>query len=165
LRKEQKLFLAKFAAALVLFYLVLASRPVDEHVVLPFTVFLVRISTKLLALLGEPVMCAGTFISSVSFSVDVKNGCNGVEAMLLLVAAVLAFPATPRQRLAGVAAGILAIQAANVFRVVSLFWLGAHHRSVFELFHAAIWQTLLILLSVAIFLVWSARLARLQDAR
>ena len=159
MKKEQKAFLAKFVAALVLFYLILAARPVDEHVVVPFTAFLVRISTSILTMLGEPARSQGTLIASAAFTVDVKNGCNGVEAMLLLVAAVLAFPASLRERVLGTILGIGLLQAANLFRVVTLFWLGVHHREVFELFHAAIWQTLLILLSVAIFVVWSSRVA------
>jgi len=164
MKREQKLFLGKFVAALVVFYAILASRPVDEKVVLPFTSFLVLVSTGLLKLAGEPVMSSGTMISSAAFSVDVKNGCNGVEAMLLLVSAMLAFPAAARPRLAGIFAGVAIIQAVNLFRIASLFWLGVHHRAVFEVFHAAVWQTLLILLSVAIFLLWSARLARPRPA-
>jgi exosortase/archaeosortase family protein len=77
--------------------------------------------------------------------------------MLLLVAAMLAFPASARQRLVGLAAGVAAVQIANLARVVSLFWLGVHHRAVFELFHAAVWQTALILLSVVLFVLWSRR--------
>ena len=91
-------------------------------------------------------------IRSPLFAVDVKNGCNGIEAALLLLAAMLAFPAPPKARAIGIAAGLAAIQGVNLFRIVSLFWLGAHRRDVFELFHAAIWQTTLILLAVGIFL-------------
>ncbi len=71
---------------------------------------------------------------------------------------MLAFPAPPKARAAGIAVGLLAIQGVNLVRIVSLFWLGAHRRDVFELFHAAIWQTLLILLAVGIFLAWGRRL-------
>ena len=108
--------------------------------------------------LGEPAVADGTRLTSSAFAVDVKNGCNGVEAMLILVAAVLAFPAGGRARAAGVAAGVIVLQAANLVRVVSLFWLGAHHRSVFELFHAAVWQTALILLAVGLFVLWTRRI-------
>jgi exosortase H (IPTLxxWG-CTERM-specific) len=100
----------------------------------------------------------GTRLRSAAFAVDVKNGCNGVEAMLILVAAILAYPAGWRARLAGVAAGTVAIQGANLVRVVSLFWLGAHHREVFDLFHTAVWQTALILLAVGLFVLWSRRI-------
>ena len=142
----------------------MAIRPVNDHVVEPFTGLIVRASAGVLRVLGEGTQASGTQISSPAFAVDVKNGCNGVEAMLLLVAAMLAFPATARQRLAGLALGMAAIQIANLIRVVSLFWLGVHHRSVFELFHAAIWQTALILLSVVFFILWSRRVGPAIDA-
>jgi exosortase H (IPTLxxWG-CTERM-specific) len=156
-KREQKVFLARFLGVLVFFYLVVAIRPVNDHVIVPFTGLVVRVSAATLRLLGEPTQASGTLITSRAFIVDVKNGCNGVEAMLLLLAAILAFPATARQRLAGLAFGSVAIQVANLVRVVSLFWLGVHHRDVFELFHAAVWQTALILLSVVFFVLWSLR--------
>jgi len=41
---------------------------------------------------------------------------------------------------------------------VSLFWLGAHHRAVFDLFHTAVWQTVLILAAVGLFVLWTRRI-------
>jgi exosortase H (IPTLxxWG-CTERM-specific) len=162
--RGQKVFLARFVGALVFFYLLVAIRPVNDHVIEPFTGQIVRASAGVLRVLGEGTWASGTQITSPTFAVDVKNGCNGVEAMLLLVAAMLAFPATARQRLLGLAAGMAVIQIANLIRVVSLFWLGVHYRSVFELFHAAIWQTALILLSVVFFILWSRRVGPALDA-
>jgi exosortase H (IPTLxxWG-CTERM-specific) len=126
-------------------------------VVVPFTAGIVRTSAAVLRGLGEPAVADGTRLKSPAFAVDVKNGCNGVEAMLILVAAVLAFPAGWRARAAGVIAGVCVIQAVNLLRVVSLFWLGVHHRSVFDLFHTAVWQTVLILLAVGLFVLWTRR--------
>ena len=151
----QKRFLLRFVAALGAFYVLVAIRPVNDRVVVPFTELLVRISSALLAALGERTQSFGTVIRSPAFAVDVKNGCNGIEAALLLVAAMLAFPASAKKRALGIAAGLALIQGVNLFRIVSLFWLGAHHRDVFELFHAAVWQTALILLAVGLFVAWS----------
>jgi exosortase H (IPTLxxWG-CTERM-specific) len=151
----QKKFLVRFVVALGSFYLLVAIQPVNDRVVVPFTEVLVRVSAALLAGMGEKTRGVGTLIQSPAFAVDVKNGCNGIEAALLLVAAMLAFPASPRRRLAGIAVGFAVIEGVNLFRIVSLFWLGVHRRAAFELFHAAIWQTALILLAVGIFLAWS----------
>ena len=137
----------------------MAVQPVNDRVVVPFTERIVRVSSVALRAIGEPVAAEGTNIRSVAFAVDVKNGCNGVEAMLILLAAVLAFPASWRQRLYGLLAGIAVIQVLNLVRVVSLFWLGAHHREVFDMFHTAVWQTLLILVSVGLFVLWSRRVS------
>ena len=135
----------------------MAVKPANDHVIVPFTERIVGVSTAVLRAVGEPTVASGTRITSPSFAVDVKNGCNGVEAMLILLAAVLAFPAPWRSRLAALAAGALVIQVLNLVRVVSLFWLGAHHREVFDLFHTAVWQTLLILTAVGLFVLWSRR--------
>jgi exosortase H (IPTLxxWG-CTERM-specific) len=159
MQPAQKKFLIRFVVVLGAFYLLVSIQLVNDRVVVPFTELLVRISTGLLAAIGEKTQSFGTVIQSPVFAVDVKNGCNGIEAALLLVAAMLAFPALPRQRLVGIAAGLTVIQGVNLFRIVSLFWLGVHHRDVFELFHAAVWQTALILLAVGIFLAWSRRAA------
>lgn len=159
MQAAQKKFLARFAVALGAFYLLVAIRPVNDGAVVPFTALLVRLSTALLVVLGEKAVALGTVIQSPAFAVDVKNGCNGLEAALLLVAAMLAFPSSPMRRVAGIATGLAVIQGVNLVRIVSLFWLGAHHRAAFELFHAAVWQTALILLAVGIFLVWSRRAA------
>ena len=154
----QKKFLLRFVVFLGVFYALVAIRPVNDAVVVPFTVLLVKISAGLLAAIGEKVVTEGTVIRSSAFAVDVKNGCNGIEATLLLFAAMLAFPAPARARAAGIAVGLAAIQVVNLVRIVSLFWLGVHRRDVFDLFHAAIWQTILVLLAVGIFLAWGRRL-------
>ena len=157
MQPAQTKFLIRFVLALGVFYLLVAIQPVNDRVVVPFTGFLVRVSAVFLRAIGENAQSVGTVIQSPAFAVDVKNGCNGVEAALLLVAAMLAFPASPKQRALGIAGGLAVIQGVNLFRIVSLFWLGVHHRNVFELFHAAVWQTALILLAVGIFLAWSRR--------
>lgn len=158
MQPDQKKFLIRFAVFLGGFYALVAIRPVNDAVVVPFTAFLVKVSAAILVLIGERVVTDDTVIRSALFAVDVKNGCNGIEATLLLLAAMLAFPAPAKARAAGLAIGLLAIQGVNLVRIVSLFWLGAHRRNIFELFHAAVWQTILILLAVGIFLAWGKRL-------
>ncbi len=123
------------------------------------------VSAALLRALGEPVSAASTVLRSGGFAVDVRNGCNGLEAALVFSAAVVAFPATRRQRWAGLLAGFVVIEILNLIRVVSLFWLGVHRPGIFELFHAAVWQTVLILLAVALFVLWSRRIARAGTRR
>lgn len=150
----------RFAVVIVILYLLVAIRPSNDHLVVPFTEGIVAVSAGLLRALREPVATAGTIMSGGGFAMNVKNGCNGLEAVIILVAAVVAFPATARQRALGLALGVILIQVLNLVRVVSLFWLGVHRPSVFELFHAAIWQSGLILVAVAFFVVWSRRIAR-----
>jgi hypothetical protein len=47
----------------------------------------------------------------------------------------------------------------NLVRLSSLFWLGEHYRRIFDLFHIAVWQSLVILAAIAIFILWSWKFA------
>ena len=85
---------------------------------------------------------------------SIEAGCNGVEATIVLIAAMLAFPSPWKHKLAGLAAGIVAVQGLNVIRVISLFYLGQWNREVFEWAHLYVWQALIMLDVLIVWLVW-----------
>ena len=159
-RKPGFAFVARFFAVLVVCYLVITAPPVNDHVIVPFTELIVASTAVVLRVLREPIVVAGTVIRTATFALDVRNGCNAVEAMMLLAAAMIAFPATLRSRLTGLLAASAAIQVLNVVRVSSLVWLGEHHRNVFDVVHVAVWQTAVILAALAMFLFWSLKFAK-----
>jgi exosortase H (IPTLxxWG-CTERM-specific) len=150
-------FLLRFVLAVALFYGIVAVRPVNDAVIEPFTRAIARAAALPLRAIGESVAVSGTILRSPRFAVSVQNGCNGIEALIVLAAAVVAFPAGVRSKFAIIAAGFAIIEAVNLLRVVSLFWLGAHHPAAFETFHAAIWQTAIVILALVIFVLWSRR--------
>jgi len=156
-RRRSIVFLVKFAGLLVGFALLVSWKPVNDSVVVPFTSLVARAAGAVLNILSEGVTVEGTSIRSPAFAVDVENGCNGLETALLLGAAVLAFPASWRARAVGLAAGFAGIQAINLVRVVSLFWIGRHRPALFSAAHTVIWQSIVVLAGVALFLVWAAR--------
>jgi exosortase H (IPTLxxWG-CTERM-specific) len=157
-------FLLRFVVLLVLFYVVVASRPVNDAVIVPFTAGVARVSAVVLSAIGEKVSVAGTEIRSGAFAVNIENGCNGVEAALLFGSAVLAFPAPWQRRALGLVLGFLAIQALNLVRVVSLFWIGAHRPALFSTSHTVLWQSVVVLFSVLLFLYWASREQRTRAA-
>ncbi len=153
-------FLLRFVALLVAFYSVVASRPVNDAVIVPFTAGVARASAAVLTAFGEKVSVAGTEIRSSLFTVNIENGCNGVETALLFGSAVIAFPAPWPWRLGGLAAGFAAIQAVNLVRVVSLFWIGAHRPRFFSSSHTVLWQSIVVLCGVLLFLAWASRVQK-----
>lgn len=161
-RRRSVGFLVRFVVLLVVFYLIVASRPVNDAVIVPFTAGIASVSGKLLNVLGERAEVAGTEIRSSSFGVNIENGCNGVETALLFGAAVLAFPANWKSRLIGLFAGFVAIQILNLLRVISLFWIGLHRPALFSSSHTVIWQSVVVLFGVILFLVWASRERRLS---
>ncbi len=159
MKKPQVLFLVKFFAVLIAAYLLIAWNPVNDHVIVPFTTGVASTSGALLKLIGQDVTTSGTVIRSSLFAVNINNGCNGVEAMLILLASIVAFPASMKARAIGLLLGALAVQALNAIRIITLYLLGAYQPRLFDLFHTAVWQIVIILAAIGFFLAWSARVA------
>jgi exosortase H (IPTLxxWG-CTERM-specific) len=157
-------FIASFAALLALFYLPLLYAPIDTNVIEPFTRGIAVVSGGLLNLLGQHVVRTGTTLVAGGAGVSIRNGCNGVEAMAFLAAATLAFPAPWRKRLVAAAAGCALVQVLNLLRIVTLFLLQRYAPQYFELFHLAIWQTVIGGACIAFFYAWTSRATLANDA-
>jgi exosortase H (IPTLxxWG-CTERM-specific) len=156
--RRELTFLILFAVLLGGSFTLVSVNWVNDHVIEPFTGGIARVSGATLDLLGQDVRMQGTIIRGSRFAVNIRNGCNGVEAMLIFLAAVLAFPAPWRARLLGLAIGVVAIQAVNLVRVVALYLTGAYFPSFFDASHTVVWQTIVILFSVLLWILWANRL-------
>jgi exosortase H (IPTLxxWG-CTERM-specific) len=128
----------------------------QQYFVIPWTNALAAISAWLVTVVDPAVAASGNVLRSTAngFAVSIEAGCNGVEATIVLVAAMLAFPAPWQRKLAGLAVGILAVQGLNVIRVISLFYIGQWDFRVFEWAHLYVWQALIMLDVLVVWLVW-----------
>lgn len=149
-------FLLFFLLAQAVLFFLEMLQPVQHTIILPWTNLLAEISGWLIALFDSNVEIYGKVIrSSVNhFAVSIEPGCNGVEAMIVLLAAILAFPAPIIYKIKGLAAGFLAIQGINLVRVISLFYLGQWSQELFDWAHLYIWQALIMLDALLVFLIW-----------
>jgi exosortase H (IPTLxxWG-CTERM-specific) len=158
--KNELRFVLLFAALLGSGFTVISLQPVNDHFIEPFTGMIAKASGVTLNLLGQDVTMAKTRISTKKFAVNVKNGCNGVETMIIFLSAVLAFPAPWRAKTWGLVLGILLIQLVNLIRVVALFLTGVYLPSLFNTSHTVIWQTIVILFGVLLWIFWAGRFAQ-----
>ncbi|HVT19259.1 MAG TPA: exosortase H [Thermoanaerobaculia bacterium] len=156
-------FLVLFLALLGAGFTLISLNWVNDHLIEPFTGGIARTSGAALNLLGQHVSMQGTVIRNARFAVNIRNGCNGVEAMLIFLSAVLAFPSPWVSRAVGLALGIVAIQAVNLVRVVALFLTGVYFPKLFATSHTVIWQTLVILFAVLLWLFWAHRFATRRE--
>jgi exosortase H (IPTLxxWG-CTERM-specific) len=156
---RQLTFLILFLVLLGGGFILISLNWVNNHGVEPFTAGVAQASGMALNLLGEDVTLQGTVIRDPCFAVNIRNGCNGIEAMLIFLAAVLAFPASWRSRLIGLTLGVLAIQIVNLVRVVALFLTGVYFPRLFDSSHTIIWQTIVILFAVLLWIFWANRFA------
>ena len=91
---------------------------------------------------------------AVNFAMEVRDGCNGINVVVLLWSAMFAYPASLKWRLLGVTAGLAAIQSLNLFRLISLFYLGQYNHSLFEFAHEYLWEWLIIIDGIVVFNLW-----------
>lgn len=149
-------FLIRFLLAQGLLFGIEMLQVIQNTLILPWTYMLARLSGSLISLVDTDVAITGKVVSSTlnGFAVSIEPGCNGVEAMLVLLAAILAFPASWRYKLWGLAWGFVAIQGMNLLRIISLFYLGQWSRELFDWAHLYIWQALIMLDALVVFLIW-----------
>jgi exosortase H (IPTLxxWG-CTERM-specific) len=134
--------------------------------VIPWTTKLAALSASIVTLFDPQVVSNGNVLQNErnGFAVSIEAGCNGVEATIVLVAAILAFPAPWKRKLIGLVIGIVAVQGLNIARVISLFYLGQWNFNVFEWAHLYIWQSLIMLDVMIVWLLWVRTLPRTAPA-
>ena len=149
-------FVLLFVAILVALFAAELTPPVQRALVVPWTEALVRISAGLLTLFDSNVVAFGKVLQSSTngFAVSVEAGCNGIEAAIVLIAGMLAFPAPWKHRAIGILVGLIAVQALNVVRVMSLFYIGQWSFKAFEWAHLYLWQALIMLDVLIVWLIW-----------
>lgn len=158
-------FLIVFVVLLVVLFGAQLTPWGQEYFVLPWTTGLAHFCAQLVALFDSNAVAIGKVLRSNTngFAVSIEAGCNGVEATLVLLAAVLAFPSTWRQKAWGLSLGLLAIQGLNVVRIISLFYLGQWSMPAFEIAHLYIWQPLIIVDALIVFIFWLSRVTKLEQ--
>lgn len=129
---------------------------VDTNFVTPFIVGLAWISGILIHAAGGLATVTDTVIAHPinNFAIRIANGCSGFEALILLAAAVMAFPATWIQRMVGWLAGAFAIMALNIVRVISLYYIGQYSTVWFERAHTYAWDVLIMVDGLIVFFLW-----------
>jgi exosortase H (IPTLxxWG-CTERM-specific) len=149
-------FFVVFTLLVIALFTAQLTPPVQQVFVIPFTAAIAWISATLMQTLDDQVLAQGKLIwdAASGFAVSIEAGCNGIEAGIILTAAILAFPATWAEKLLGLAAGILTIQVLNLLRIITLFYLGQWHQTWFEWAHLYLWQALIMLDVLAVFLLW-----------
>lgn len=156
----------RFLLLFVLYQAVLFTlellQPVQALVIVPWTELLARLSSGLVTVLDANVVAQGKVLRHTAngFAVSIEAGCNGIEATIVLLAAILAFPAPWRHKAVGFLLGLVAIQTLNLVRIISLFYLGQWDYDVFEWAHLYLWQALIMLDALIVFLVWLRTLPR-----
>jgi len=162
-QKPEARFLILFLTILGVSFTVVALRQVNDAFVTPYTAVIARMSGFVLNIFGEKAAVTGCVVSSPRFAVTIYNGCNGLITSLIFISGVLAFPAKISAKVIGVVGGLLTIQFINLVRIVSLFYIGVFLPQYFSDAHIFVWQSLVIIAGISLWIVWAHKFALPQE--
>ncbi len=115
---------------------------------------------------AEHVTLAGrTLTSPDGANLRVTRGCEGVEMFLLLIAAIVAFPANLPRRLWGLLVGSLLAYVLTIARLLTLHYVLRYAPQAWEALHGLVLPLAPIVLLSLYFLHWTATPAPMSGER
>lgn len=147
-------FLGLVVLMVILFYLMYQNAWAEAFVFNPLANIYAVISGKIIEGLGYGVNVSGDLIYSTEFSVSIKKGCDAAEPMAIFIAAIVAFPASIRNKFSGLVLGLSILFLLNIVRIISLYMLGIYAPDFFETMHLAIWQVVFIIVAIVLWYLW-----------
>jgi exosortase H (IPTLxxWG-CTERM-specific) len=153
-KKPVLIFVGVFALLMILFYIAWINPFLSGHIFDPLVRFYAFTSGKILTLLGYQNVVSGTMIRTAVIELNIKRGCDAIEATALFAAAVIAFPVSFRKKIPGLLIGILTLAMINLIRIVTLFIAGIENPGIFNFLHDQLWQVIYIAISVLLLILW-----------
>lgn len=149
-------FLVTYIVLMGLFLLLISYEPIKRVLDIDglYSRGIVAITAFFLKSAGMDAHTSGTILRIPGAALDIRFGCNGLEAMLIYSIALLAFPAPWIKRATGILVGFVIIQALNIVRIIALALVRVHYPGFFELFHIYIAQGVLIAVALVLFITW-----------
>ena len=149
-------FVLRFALAFVvleaLVYLVLWYAPFFA----PYAEWNARMTAALLHPFLDGTRAEGGYLMAPTFSLQVRPGCDSYQAIAVLLAGIVAFPATLGRKLLGAGLGIAALLALNLLRLAALLWTGVYHGNLFQRMHLEILPALFVGAALCLLLAWAS---------
>jgi len=154
-----------FFVSLIVFFWLLNNEWVLRTILDPFTGAVARVTVWLFLLLGQDASAIGKTVTVNTTALSIANGCNGIEAMALYFAAVLALPARWTRRLIGLAIGFVGIFIINQIRVIGLFLVAMYRPEFLPQAHHYAGQTFVIVMGMALWFFWAEQYAEFSTAK
>lgn len=147
-------FALTFGALALLSELIYYGVALESDAFRSYLELLARISGWILSFFAADIEVHGTLIAGKLFSVEIARGCDAYRICALLAAAMLAFPATWRQKWVGLVLGMLWLNSLNFVRIVGLYLVGGYFYDEFHRAHTIYFPVFLIAMTVLAWVVW-----------
>ena len=95
-----------------------------------------KLGSFLVNLMGQSTSADAQYIGGDGFNMSVSGGCDGLEVTALLVAGILAFPSTWKEKWKGLLYGVGTLTILNILRLPMLYFAGAKgSTALFDFLH------------------------------
>lgn len=108
---------------------------------------------------GDRVWVQGRMLASAQASLLVTRGCEGVEIVALLLAAIVAYPASAKQRLLGALVGFMLAYVLSVGRLAALYYAFQYQPGSWEAVHGVIAPLVPVILVALFYSRWTVWVA------
>jgi exosortase/archaeosortase family protein len=102
----------------------------------------------------DPHVTAHGNIVSGPFTMRIVKSCDAMEANILFASAILAIRAPWWRKGIALVAGLAALTACNLVRLVFLYWAGVYVSSAFDFLHYDVWPLVLVVFATLDFVLW-----------
>ena len=120
------------------------------------------VSAAIIRAAGDGAEANGTEIVGERYTINLKRGCDALQAAAFYVFAVLTSPVglVLRRRLVAVAVGAVLLLVINLVRIISLYYTGVFFPTWFDVMHVDVWQAVFVFLPIVFWLIWLFRAMR-----
>ncbi|NQT73876.1 MAG: archaeosortase/exosortase family protein [Chloroflexi bacterium] len=126
----------------------------------PFLGFNAQLATDIWNLFDNSAIVTNTAISSSDFNFEVTAECTSIGPTAIFTSAVIAWPSTIKEKIKGIIVGAAALFIINLIRILTLFYIGSHFPNQLDLFHYYIWQGIIVLLALGLWVFWMDKMVQ-----
>ena len=124
------------------------------YIIDPLTLSLAWIVTVILQTLGEPVYQIGIVVTSPAVNLEITPACTGLYQIVVLIAGILAWSNTVRERTRGIVSGILILMSINIFRIISIYYSALTIPQWVPFIHGVFWEGVMVLFVPVFWMYW-----------
>ncbi|BCD68927.1 archaeosortase/exosortase family protein [Nitratiruptor sp. YY09-18] len=159
-----KRFMTLYILYLAIAFFLVDFAPMREalHIESFYNSFIASLSASFIQMLGIAVTATNDTLHLPHADMIIKFGCNGLEAVLIYLAGVFAYPTKLKSKIIYGILGTVILEVINIARIALLAWTIEYYPKYFDLMHTYVTQSVMIVLAFLAFLFY---LQRVSDAK
>jgi len=125
-----------------------------DYLINPLSFILAGVVTFILQLFGQPVFQMGLFVKSPLITMEVTPACTGLYQIVVLIAGLIAWSGTGREKTRGIIIGSIILININMFRITSIYYTALIIPEWVPFVHGVFWEGIMVLYVPLFWIYW-----------